>query len=179
MSRLGNKEITVPAGVEVTFDKGFLKVKGPKGELIQNVKPGIDVINENSRITVKRASNSKNHKALHGLYWSLLNNMLVGVNEGFTRKLELNGVGYRAQAKDNLITFSIGFSHPVEFVLPKGVSCTVEDTTKITLTSHDKQLIGQTAALIRKIRPPEPYKKKGIKYAEEVIRTKAGKSSKK
>ncbi|GMT48929.1 MAG: 50S ribosomal protein L6 [bacterium] len=179
MSRIGLKEIKVPDKVEVSFADRMLKVKGPKGELSQDVRDGIDFDIQGQAIKVTRKNDSKTLRALHGLYRSLLNNMVIGVVEGYTRKLELNGVGYRAQLKGDVLNLSLGFSHPVDFKLPKGIACQVEDNnTKLTLTGFDKQLIGETAAQIRRIRPPEPYKKKGIKYAEEVIRTKAGKSAK-
>ncbi len=179
MSRIGFKEIKVPDKVEVSFKDRMLKVKGPKGELSQDVRDGIEFDIQGQGIKVTRKNDSKTLKALHGLYRSLLNNMVIGVHEGYIRKLELNGVGYKAQLKGDLINISVGYSHPVDFKLPKGITCQVEDNnTKLTLSGFDKQLIGETAAQIRRIRPPEPYKKKGIKYAEEVIRTKAGKSAK-
>ncbi|MDH4127697.1 MAG: 50S ribosomal protein L6 [Spirochaetota bacterium] len=178
MSRIGRKVIQVPEKVKVAFSDGFLKVSGPKGELTQNVREGIEFEIKEKEILVKRKSDTKKLRAFHGLYRSLLNNMIIGVNAGFTRKLELNGVGYRAQASGNTINLQVGFSHPVKFELPKGVTCEITDSTNIVLSGFDKQLVGQTAAEIRKVRPPEPYKKKGIKYAEETIRTKAGKSAK-
>lgn len=180
MSRIGNKSIEIPAGVKVEFDGGILKVSGPKGELNQDVRSGIDFEIEEAKVLVKRQSDSKQARAFHGLYRSLLNNMITGVHKGYERKLQLNGVGYRAQLKgSDTLNLSVGFSHPVDFPIPKGISCKVEENaTLVILEGHDKQLIGQVAANIRKIRPPEPYKKKGIKYLEEHIRGKAGKSAK-
>lgn len=181
MSRIGYKEIKIPDKVNVEFAEKdrLLKVKGPKGELTQKVEYGISFDLEDSKIKVKRESDTKKLKALHGLYRSLLNNMVTGVSEGFTRKLELHGVGYRAQAKgSDGITFQIGYSHPVEFKLPKGITCEIKDNTNVILNGFDKQLLGQTAARIRMIRPPEPYKKKGIRYSGEYIRAKAGKTAK-
>ncbi|MDH5680604.1 MAG: 50S ribosomal protein L6 [Spirochaetota bacterium] len=179
MSRIGRKEIELPDAVKVTFSNKELKVTGPKGELSQKVLDGIEFDIQEKQILVSRKGDTKSLKSLHGLYRSLLNNMIIGVEKGFTRRLELNGVGYRAQLKgSDVINFSVGYSHPVEFTVPKGVECQIVDNTKVVLTSHDKQLVGECAAKIRRIRPPEPYKKKGIKYAEEIIRGKAGKSAK-
>lgn len=180
MSRIGNRPVEIPSGVKVEFNSGLLKVSGPKGELDQQVRQGIDFEIEEAKVTVKRQSNSKQARAFHGLYRSLLNNMVNGVNKGYERKLQLNGVGYRAQLKGaDVLNLSVGYSHPVDFPIPKGITCKVEENnTLVILEGFDKQLIGQVAANIRKIRPPEPYKKKGIKYLEERIRGKAGKSAK-
>ncbi len=181
MSRIGQKEIKIPDKVKISFSEKdrMLKVTGPKGELIQDVREGIEFDIEDSKILVKRSNDSKNLKALHGLYRSLLNNMVTGVSEGFVRKLELHGVGYRAQLKGkDVIDIQVGYSHPVNFKVPQGIECKVDDNTVITLSGFDKQLLGQTAALIRKIRPPEPYKRKGIRYAGEIVRQKAGKTAK-
>jgi large subunit ribosomal protein L6 len=181
MSRIGLKEVRLPDKVKVVFIENdrILKVSGEKGELTQNLRKGISFDINEGRVLVKRENDSKEKKALHGLYRSLLNNMVIGVSEGFIRKLELNGVGYRAQLKGkDEITFQVGYSHPVYFKLPKGIDCNIDDNTIITLSGYDKQLLGQIAALIRQIRPPEPYKRKGIKYAEETVKQKAGKSTK-
>lgn len=178
MSRIGQKEIKIPDKVKVLFKDKEIKVSGPKGELSQIVRDGIDVTIKDDTAFVKRKGDSKKLKALHGLYRSLLNNMISGVSEGFTRKLEFNGVGYRAKLNGNVLDIQIGFSHPVNFELPKGISCEVKDNVFVTLSGIDKQLVGQTAANIRMIRPPEPYKQKGIKYAEEIVKKKAGKSAK-
>jgi len=180
MSRIGRTEIKLLDNVEVSFSstERVLKVKGPKGELIQTVRSGIDFDINNDKVLVKREGDYKEIRALHGLYRSLLNNMVVGVSKGFTRKLELHGVGYRAQMKgSDAVTLSVGFSHPVHYQLPKGITCKVEENN-IILEGYDKQLLGQTAANIRGIRPPEPYKKKGIRYSGEIIRAKAGKTGK-
>ncbi|MBN1951846.1 MAG: 50S ribosomal protein L6 [Bacteroidales bacterium] len=182
MSRIGNLPIEVPGGVSVDVaNDNVITVKGPKGELKQKVDPDITVKIEGGVLTVSRPTEQKRHKAMHGLYRSLLNNMIIGVSEGYTIKQELVGVGYKAEAKGQILELSLGFSHDIFFKLPKEV--VVETKTErrsnpvITLTSADKQLIGQVAAKIRSLRPPEPYKGKGIKFVGEQLRKKAGKSA--
>jgi large subunit ribosomal protein L6 len=182
MSRIGNLPVTLPAGVSVSVsDANVVSVKGPKGELFVEVNSEIVVeINENV-VEVKRPSESKNHKSLHGLYRALINNAVVGVSEGYKKELELVGVGYRAEVKGQLLEMSLGFSH--DFILQIPDEITVDARTErrsnpiITLTSIDKQLIGHVAAKIRSLRPPEPYKGKGIKFVGEQLRRKAGKSA--
>src|SRR5690606_14246891 len=182
MSRIGKAPIAIPAGVTITVsDKNLVTVKGPKGELSQQVDPAISVVQEDGQLLVKRPTEQKKHKALHGLYRSLLNNMVIGVTEGYKTTQELVGVGYRAAAQGSTLDLTLGFSHQVVMILPKEVkvSTTAEKgkNPTITLESIDKQLIGQVAAKIRSLRAPEPYKGKGIKFAGEQLRRKAGKSA--
>jgi len=175
MSRIGKSIITIPAGVTVSFSNNVVTVKGPKGELSQEITKGITIAQEGAELTVNRPSDSKEHRSLHGLYRALINNMVVGVSEGFTKQLELVGVGYRAQIKGNAVALSLGFSHPVEHVLPAGITAECPSQTEIILKGSDKQLIGQVAADIRAYRRPEPYKGKGVRYADEVVRMKEAK----
>jgi large subunit ribosomal protein L6 len=184
MSRIGKAPIVIPAGVTISVsDRNLVTVKGPKGELQQQVDPAISIVQENGELLVKRPTEQKNHKALHGLYRSLLNNMVIGVTEGYKLTQELVGVGYRASSQGNTLDLTLGFSHQVVLILPKEVKVsTTADKGKnptITLESIDKQLIGQVAAKIRSLRAPEPYKGKGIKFEGEVLRRKAGKSASK
>ena len=179
MSRIGKLPIHVPAGVTVTIKDNVVTVKGPKGELVQEVNPDINVTLEDGVIHLTRPTDDKNHRALHGLYRSLINNMVVGVTEGYTKKLEVNGVGYRAAKSGNKLTLNLGYSHPVEMIVPEGIETELEGQNKITVKGIDKEKVGQYAAEIRDKRRPEPYKGKGIKYADEVIRRKVGKTGKK
>ena len=182
MSRIGKAPIAIPAGVTITVsDKNLVTVKGPKGELTQQVDRDIAVEQEDGQLLVKRPTEQKRHKALHGLYRSLLNNMVVGVTEGYTTTQELVGVGYRASAQGSTLDLTLGFSHQVVFILPKEVKVSTTSVKgknpTITLESIDKQLLGQVAAKIRSLRAPEPYKGKGIKFVGEQLRRKAGKSA--
>lgn len=184
MSRIGKAPITVPSGVTVTVsDKNLVSVKGPKGELTQKVDPAITVSQENGELKLDRATEQKNHKSLHGLYRSLIANMVQGVTEGYSTTQELVGVGYRASNKGNTLELVLGYSHHIVMVLPKEVTVTTTSVKgknpTITLESIDKQLLGQVAAKIRSLRTPEPYKGKGIKFAGEELRKKAGKSASK
>lgn len=184
MSRIGKLPISLPAGVQVSVsDDNVVSVKGKMGELHQALDPGISLEVENNTIVLKRASESKDHRSKHGLYRALVNNMVVGVSEGYTTVLELVGVGYRAQLEGDLLDLSLGYSHHIYLQLPPEISCetTAErgKTPTIILKSIDKQLIGQVAAKIRSLRKPEPYKGKGIRYKGEVVRKKAGKSAEK
>ncbi len=182
MSRIGNLPITLPAGVSVNVsDANVVSVKGPLGELIVNINSEMAVeVNENV-VVVKRPSDSKKHKSLHGLYRALINNTVVGVSEGYKKELELVGVGYRAEAKGQQLELSLGYSH--DFIIELPVEIKVETKTErrqnpiVTLTSIDKQLIGHVAAKLRSLRPPEPYKGKGVKFVGEQLRRKAGKSA--
>lgn len=178
MSRIGKKPITIPEGVEVTVSGQVVKVKGPKGELSLKVGRGIKVEVSEGKVVVQAASPSKSARQLWGLTRTLIKNMIEGVTAGFKKELELVGIGYRAEKKGEGISLSLGFSHPVEFKPPEGINLEVVDKTKIVVSGIDKQLVGQTAAQIRSLRPPEPYKGKGIKYVDEVIKKKPGKAGK-
>ena len=182
MSRIGKAPITIPAGVTITVtDKNLVTVKGPKGELTQQVNPDIKVSQEDGQLQVSRPTEQKHHKSLHGLYRSLLNNMVVGVTEGYKSTQELVGVGFRASSQGTTLELALGFSHQVVMILPKEVKVsTTSEKGKnptVTLESIDKQLLGQVAAKIRSLRAPEPYKGKGIKFVGEQLRRKAGKSA--
>jgi large subunit ribosomal protein L6 len=182
MSRIGILPIDLPSGVTVTVsESNEVKVKGPKGEISQQVDPEIKVEIKENQVIVERPSDEKRHKALHGLYRSLIKNMVVGVSEGYTLKQELVGVGYRADAKGQVLELSLGFSHDIHFQIPAEVKVEAVQERRqnpiITLTSVNKQLIGEVAAKIRSLRPPEPYKGKGIKFVGEQLRRKAGKSA--
>lgn len=181
MSRIGKSIIEIPAGVTVSVKDDVVTVKGPKGELTQTLKEGITLEQKDGVITMNRPSESKSHKALHGLYRALIHNMIVGIATGFTKQLELVGVGYRASNTGNRLDLSLGFSHGIVLDLPKEV--VVETLTEkgknpiITLNSYDKQLLGMVAAKIRSFRKPEPYKGKGVRFVGEIVRRKAGKSA--
>lgn len=176
MSRIGKQPIAMPKGVSLTIENGVATVKGPKGTLTQAISPDIIVEQEEGQVLVKRSSDAKQYRALHGLTRALLANMVNGVTNGFEKRLELVGVGYRAQMQGKKLVISIGFSHPVEIDPPEGIEFEVPAVTKITVKGIDKQLVGNTAAHIRAIRKPEPYKGKGIKYENETIRRKVGKA---
>ncbi|MGL5820596.1 MAG: 50S ribosomal protein L6 [Sarcina sp.] len=179
MSRIGRLPIAIPAGVTVTVTpENVVTVKGPKGELTQAMSTEMSIVVENNEVVVTRPSDNKNHRSLHGLTRALINNMIIGVNEGFSKTLELNGVGYRAQLQGKKVVMNLGFSHPVEVEPVEGVEIKVDGTTKLIISGCDKQKVGAVAANIRKWRKPEPYKGKGIKYAGEVIRRKEGKTGK-
>ncbi len=178
MSRVGKMPVTVPTGVQVTIEGRRVAVKGPKGELSRTFPERISFAMEDDRITVSRPDDSRESKALHGLSRALLHNMVVGVSEGYTKALEIQGVGYRAALKGSSIELQVGFSHPVTITPPEGVTFEVPEPTKITVSGVDKELVGQVAASIRKVRPPEPYKGKGIRYSGEYVRRKAGKAGK-
>jgi large subunit ribosomal protein L6 len=185
MSRIGRAPIAVPAKVQVNWtEDNFVTVKGPKGELSQQISPELILKLEDGQLTVSRPSDNREHRSMHGLYRTLLNNMVVGVTTGFTKSLEIHGVGYRASKAGNNLVVVAGYSHPVEVQAPAGISLSVDGVdqatkaTKISVSGIDKQLVGAVAANIRSIRKPEPYKGKGIRYAGENIRRKAGKAGK-
>lgn len=178
MSRIGNKPITVPNGVDVKIEDKHITVKGPKGTLERTIEPEISMKLENGVLTVSRSSDDRRSKSLHGLTRTLLNNMILGVQNEFTRELQINGVGYRVQKQGNNLNLSLGYSHPVVFDAPEGITFDVPNANTIIVKGIDKELVGQTAAVIRTKRPPEVYRGKGIKYAEEVIRRKVGKTGK-
>ena len=176
MSRIGRKPITVPAGVTVEINGQHVKVTGPKGTLELTILPGINIELADGVITLTKAVETAETGRLYGLSRTLVDNMVIGVSQGFTRALEINGVGFRAAVAGNIINLSLGFSHPVVFTLPVGVDAKVEKNI-VTLSGFDKQLVGQAAANLRALKKPEPYKGKGIKYVEETIRRKAGKTA--
>jgi large subunit ribosomal protein L6 len=178
MSRIGKLPIPVPSGVDLSMSGTTLTVKGPKGTLTQEVHPDITVNIGDQEVTVARGDDEREHRALHGLFRSLIANMVVGVTEGYVRRLEIVGVGYRAALRgSNGLTLQMGFSHPVEFDAPEGITFEVPTPTRITINGIDKQVVGQVAANIRKIRKPEPYKGKGIRYEGELVRRKSGKAA--
>jgi large subunit ribosomal protein L6 len=177
MSRVGKQPIQVPGGVTITVDDGFITVNGPKGELKQFTMPGVKLNQSEGVLTVERANDERQNRSRHGLMRSLVNNMVTGVTEGFEKKLEINGVGYRVQQQGQDLKFNIGFSHDVVYKVPEGVTASIEQNV-ITISGTNKQKVGQAAAEIRTLKKPEPYKGKGIKYAEERIIRKSGKSGK-
>ena len=179
MSRIGNKPINVPQGVEVKIDGQHITVKGPKGTLERDLHKNMQVVLENNSVTVKRPDDEPFNRSLHGLTRTLINNMIEGVVNEYKRELEINGVGYRAQKKGNKLVMNLGYSHTVEMDPPAGITFDVPDANHITVRGIDKELVGQTAAVVRTKRPPEVYRGKGIKYQEEHIRRKEGKAGKK
>lgn len=176
MSRIGRKPISLPPGVEIKIEDKLITVKGPKGVLSQAIPEDISIKQEESVLLVERPSDIKKHRAMHGLTRALVANMVTGVTTGFEKKLEMVGVGYRAQLQGSKLVLNIGFSHPVEIDPPQGIEFEVPAVTKITVKGIDKQLVGNTAADIRAIRKPEPYKGKGLRYENETVRRKAGKT---
>ena len=179
MSRIGNKPITVPEGVEVKLDGQTLTVKGPKGTLTKEFHKDMKISINGNVLKVERPDNEPKNRSLHGLTRTLINNMIEGTTKGFERKLEVNGVGYRAQKQGTKLVLTLGYSHPVEMEAPEGITFDVPTPNEIIVKGADKEVVGQTAAVIRTKRPPEVYRGKGIKYAEETIRRKEGKAGKK
>jgi len=177
MSRVGKKPITIPSGVKISRDKDVVAVEGPKGKLTQVISSEISTQIDAGTMVLSRPSDSKRHKALHGLYRALISNMIKGVTVGFSRNLEIEGVGYRAEKAGRALSFSLGFSHPIVVIPPDGIQIKAEGPGKLSVSGIDKQLVGQVAANIRSLRPPEPYKGKGIRYVGEHIRRKAGKTA--
>ena len=179
MSRLGKLPIKIPTGTQVNLSNSFITVKGPKGELKQELSKKVKVEIKNDEIVLSiNDINNKEEKSFWGLFRALINNMVTGVNDGYSKKLEIKGVGYKAAVVGNKLTLNLGFSHPVEFILPEEISALVEGSS-ITISGIDKQLVGELSAQIRKLRKPEPYKGKGIRYSDEIIRRKAGKAASK
>ncbi|MFQ5579831.1 MAG: 50S ribosomal protein L6 [Nitrospiria bacterium] len=178
MSRVGEKKILVPSGVTVKIDAGIVHVKGPKGELQKAIRPESKVAIEDGSVVVSRHSDEPRQKAIHGLARSEINNMVLGVSAGFEKVLEIKGVGYRVALKGRVLDFSLGYSHPIHFDLPQGIDAVVEKQTTLTIKGIDKYLVGQISANIRSLRKPEPYKGKGIKYRDEKILRKEGKTGK-
>ncbi len=176
MSRIGNSPISLPSGVEVKTHGDTVEVKGPKGTLTQTIRPVISVAVDDGELKVSRANDERGSKALHGLTRALINNMVVGVTDGYSKELTAVGVGYRAALKGKTLELQVGFSHPVNIEVPDGITFDVPEPTKIIVSGIDKQQVGQVAANIRAVRPPEPYKGKGIRYVDEHVRRKAGKA---
>jgi large subunit ribosomal protein L6 len=179
MSRIGKLPIAIPQGVKITLEDSVIKAQGPKGTLSRRIMEGVSVEVDDKNIVVKRADDGLRSRSAHGLTRTLINNMVVGVTNGFETLLEITGVGYRAEAKGDVLNLSLGYSHPINFQLPLGITVDVEKMTKLSVKGIDKELVGQTAAKIRSFRGPEPYKGKGIRYAKETILRKAGKTGKK
>lgn len=178
MSRIGRLPITIPTGVDVSLNGREVQVKGPKGELSRTIAEGITVAQEEGTLTVSRPDDERESRSLHGLTRSLINNMIVGVSEGYSKSLEIVGTGYRVQAKGSDLEFALGYSHPVEVKAPEGITFAVDGNTKLSVNGIDKQQVGEVAANIRKLRRPDPYKGKGVRYAGEQLRRKAGKAGK-
>lgn len=176
MSRIGQRPIPIPPGVQVAVDDGRVEVQGPKGRLELRVHDLCTVEVDGDRVRVRRRADDRTARAVHGLTRALVANMIRGVTAGYERRLEIVGIGYRVQQSGRVLTFNLGYSHPVVFTLPEGVTAEVDRQTVITLRGIDKYLVGQTAARIRALRPPDPYKGKGVRYADEVVRRKAGKA---
>ena len=176
MSRIGRLPVPVVAGVKVDVSGRTVNVKGPKGSLAQELPGGIDAEVADGKIVVKRRDDSKPQRALHGLVRALLNNAVVGVTQGFTKELEIQGVGYRAQVAGSNVSFTLGYTHAIEFPIPSGIQIAVEKQTKLTVTGIDRQQVGHVAAKIRSLRPPDVYKGKGVRYVNEQVRKKAGKT---
>ena len=178
MSRIGKLPVAVPNGVNVDINDGEVLVKGPKGELRQRVLRFVTVKLEDGKVVVERSGEDKEHRAAHGLTRTLVNNMIEGVSKGFRKSLEIQGVGYRAAKSGEKVNLTLGYSHPVSYTPPKGITLSVEGTNKIHVDGIDKQQVGQVAAEIRGLRPPEPYKGKGVRYEREIVRKKLGKAGK-
>ncbi len=178
MSRVGKLPIAIPSGVDIDLAGSHITIKGPKGTLQRDLTPVLSVVTEDGQLRVVRPNEEKRSRELHGLTRTLISNMVVGVTEGYTRKLEIQGVGYRAQLVGKKLQLNLGYSHPIEIDPPEGITFEVETPTKVAVTGIDKELVGQIAAQIRSTRKPEPYKGKGVRYAGEVVRRKAGKAGK-
>ena len=176
MSRIGRKPVTVPKGVTVQLQGHDVAVKGPRGELRRRLHPDMQIALDKDQFTVARPTEEKRHKALHGLTRTLVQNMVEGVSKGFTKTLEIQGVGYKAEAKPYGVNLIVGYSHPVKYEAPQGIKITVDNNTVVKIEGADKELVGQVAAELRSVRPPEPYKGKGIRYQGEQVRRKAGKT---
>lgn len=176
MSRIGRKPVEIPNGVTITLDGNTITVKGPKGELSRTLPGEMAITLVENEVRVTRPSDAKRHRALHGLTRTLIHNMVMGVTEGYTKALEIQGVGYKAEERPNGVRLVVGYSHPVDYDAPDGIEIVVETPTAVTVTGINKELVGQVAAELRRVRPPEPYKGKGIRYVGEQVRRKAGKT---
>ena len=177
MSRIGRKPVSIPQGVKVQVEGNTVRAEGPKGKLVQPVPAGLSAKLEGDQVVISRASDERRVRALHGLARALVANMVTGVKDGFEKKLEIVGIGYRAQLQGRVLQLALGYSHPVIFPLPEGITAEIDKQTAITLRGADKALLGETAAKLRALRKPDPYKGKGIKYADEFIRRKVGKKA--
>jgi large subunit ribosomal protein L6 len=177
MSRIGRKPVSIPQGVKLNLDGAVVRAEGPKGKLSQPIPAGLSAKIENNQLVISRSGEDRKVRALHGLARALMANMVTGVKDGFERKLEIVGIGYRAQLQGRVITLALGYSHPVLFPLPEGVTAEIDRQVSITLRAADKAVLGQTAAKLRALREPDPYKGKGIRYANEVVRRKVGKKA--
>jgi large subunit ribosomal protein L6 len=177
MSRIGRKPVSIPQGVKLNLDGAVVRAEGPKGKLSQPIPAGLSAKIENNQLVISRSGEDRKVRALHGLARALMANMVTGVKDGFERKLEIVGIGYRAQLQGRVITLALGYSHPVLFPLPEGVTAEIDRQVSITLRGADKAVLGQTAAKLRALREPDPYKGKGIRYANEVVRKKVGKKA--
>jgi large subunit ribosomal protein L6 len=177
MSRIGRKPVSIPQGVKLNLDGAVVRAEGPKGKLAQPIPAGLSAKIENNQLVISRSGEDRKVRALHGLARALMFNMVTGVKDGFERKLEIVGIGYRAQLQGRVITLALGYSHPVLFPLPEGVTAEIDRQVSITLRGADKAVLGQTAAKLRALREPDPYKGKGIRYANEVVRKKVGKKA--
>ena len=176
MSRIGNQPIPVPSGVKVSLDNNIVLVEGAKAKLTKELPPLVKLNIEDTVVTVTRDNDSKEARAMHGLTRSLINSMVIGVTDGFKKQLEIIGVGYKAEVKGSKLVLTLGYSHPIEYIIPEGITVAVENNTQITVTGADKQMVGETAAIIRRYRKPEPYKGKGIRYLGEHVIMKEGKT---
>jgi len=176
MSRVGKAPIPIPGGVSVAIEGTTVRVKGPKGELSREISPRISVIEKDNEVVLERDGEDKQVKSYHGLYRQLINNMVVGVSTGFSRSLVINGVGYRAELAGKTLTLNLGYSNPIEFAVPEGISVELDGPTKLKVSGIDRELVGKIASEIRGLRPPEPYKGKGVRYEDEYVRRKVGKS---
>jgi large subunit ribosomal protein L6 len=178
VSRIGKLPIEIPGGVDIKLDGNMISVKGPKGSLSRAMIPELEIVQEDAVLTITRPSDERRHRSMHGLMRSLVNNMVVGVTEGYNRVLLIEGVGYRAEKKGNALVLSLGYSHPIYFYPPEGVTINVPLPTRIEISGIDKEVVGQVTAKIRSFRKPEPYKGKGVRYEDEAVRRKAGKTGK-
>ena len=176
MSRIGKLPVAIPNGVSVELSEGTISAKGPQGSLTCGIPPYVSVSQEDNQIVVTRLNDEQQSRSMHGLARTLINNLINGVNKGFSKSLEINGVGYTVELKKNYLIFNLGYSHPIYFEVPEGIKATIEGKNKVTVAGPDRQVVGAAAAKIRSFRPPEPYKGKGVKYTDEVIRRKEGKS---
>ena len=179
MSRIGKLPVMIPAGVKFSCSNNEISVEGPKGKLQLTIRPEIEVENKDNTVTLKRKGDLNFDKSLHGLYRVLIFNMVEGVTKGYEKKLEINGTGFKATMQGKKIVFNLGYSHPIEFDIPDGIKIVIEENTKLSISGIDKQLVGYVAAEIRRMKPPEPYKQKGVKYSDEIVKKKAGKAAKK